>query len=210
MALIHHQQPVIGEVVDQAFRRGTCRPTGEVAGVVLHPVAIAHLVEHLEVVGGALLQALGLQKPALAIEQIQPLPKLPANGLDRIGQPLLGGHKVLGRVDVDAFKALEDLAGGGVHVANRLHLIAKQFDPHQPVFVGRADLQDIAPHPEAAPGNLHIVASVLVVDQLPQGRPQVEGVAYLEFDGRLEVFARNTQAVDATDRGHHDHVAAFK
>ena len=60
VALIHHQQPVFREIVDQAFRRRARLSPGQMAGVVLHAIAVAHLLEHLEVVGGALLQPLGL------------------------------------------------------------------------------------------------------------------------------------------------------
>ena len=60
VALIHHQQPVVGEIIDQALRWRAGRAAGQMAGVVLHTVAVTHLLQHLEVVGGALLQALSL------------------------------------------------------------------------------------------------------------------------------------------------------
>ena len=72
---------------------------------------------------------------------------------------------MLGRINVHRLQALENLAGGGVDVADGFHLIAEQLDP-QPVFVGRADLQHIPLHPEAASGDLGVVAAVLVVHQL--------------------------------------------
>ena len=117
---------------------------------------------------------------------------------------------MLGRVDVHRIHALQDLAGGGIDVADRLHLVAEQLDPHQPIFVGGADLQHISLHPETAAGDFGVVAAVLVVHQLPQLAADVEGLAHLELHRRLEVFTRNPQAVNAADRGHHDHVAPFK
>ena len=74
---------------------------------------------------------------------------------------------MLGRVDVHRINALQDLASGGVDITDRLHLIAEEFDPHQPVFVGRADLQHIPLHAETAAGGFGVVAAVLVVHQLP-------------------------------------------
>ena len=106
VAFIDHQQPVLGEVINQAFGRRAGRPAGQVAGVVFNAVAIAHLLEHLEVVGGALFQPLGLQQPALAVEQVEPVMQLATNFRDRPLQPLLGGHKVLGGIDVDRVEAL--------------------------------------------------------------------------------------------------------
>ena len=94
---------------------------------------------------------------------------------------------MLGR-SVHRIHALEDLAGGGVDVANRLHLITEQFDPHQPVFVGGADLQHIPLHPETAAGDFGVVVAVLVVHQLAQLAADVEGLAHLELHRRLEVF----------------------
>ena len=49
------------------------------AGVILHTVAIAHLAQHLQVVLGALLQPLGLQQLALAIEHGFRLPSAADN-----------------------------------------------------------------------------------------------------------------------------------
>ena len=210
MALIHHQQPVVGEVIDQAFRRRAGGATGQVAGVILNAVAVAHLLQHLQVVGGALFQPLGLQQPPLQIEQIQPFAELGADLLDRPLQPLLRGHEVLGGIDVDGVHALQNLTAGGIHIANCLHLIAKQFDPHQPIFIGGPDLEHIAPHPEAAAGNLDVIAGILVVHQLPQRSTQVERFAHLELHGGLEVFGGNTEAIDAADRGHHDHILALE
>ena len=76
------------------------------AGVVFDAVAIAHLLEHLQVVGGALFEPLGLQQPALAVEQVEPVMQLAANFRDRSLKTLLGGHKVLGGIDVDRVEAL--------------------------------------------------------------------------------------------------------
>ena len=65
-------------------------------------------------------------------------------------------------------------------------------------------------HPKTAAGDFGVVTAVLVVDQFPQLTADVEGLPHLEFHRRLEVFARNPQAVDAANRGHHNHVAPFK
>ena len=102
---------------------------------------------------------------------------------------------MLCRVDVHRVHALEDLAGGGVDVADRLHLITEQLDPHQPVFVS-GPISSTSLSSENATGDFGVVAAVLVVDQLLQLAADVEGL-HLELHRRLEVFARNPQAVDS-------------
>ena len=106
---------------------------------------------------------------------------------------------MLSGVDVHRLHALQDLAGGGVDVANRLHFIAEQFDPHQTVLIGRTDLEHVALHPETPPGDFRVIAAVLVVDQVAQLAADVEGFTHLEFDRCLEVFAGNAEAVNAAD-----------
>ena len=180
------------------------------AGVVFDAVAIAHLLEHLQVVGGALLQPLGLQQAPFPVEQVKAVMQLTANFGNRPLQTLLRGHKVLGGVDVDRVEALQDLAGGGFDIANRFDLIAKQFNPHQAILIGRSDFKHIATHPETAPRDFQIVAGILVINKFPQGAPQVQGFTHLELHRRLKVFRGNAQAVDAADRGNNDHIGALK
>ena len=168
MALINHQQPIFGEVIDQTFGRCARLTPSQMARIVLDAIAVAHLFQHLQVVGGALLQALGFQQPALEIEHVESLPQLCTDLLDRTLQAFLGGYEVLGWINVDRIEALQNLARCGIDVANCLYLVAEQFNAHQPIFVGRPDLEYIAPHPETTAGDLHVVARVLVVDQIPQ------------------------------------------
>ena len=117
---------------------------------------------------------------------------------------------MFGRIDVDRLHALQDLAGGGVDVADRFHLITEQLNAHQAVFVGGPDLEHIPFDAKTAAGDFGVVAAVLVVDQLPQRTPQIQGFANTEWHGRLEVFRGNPKAVDAADRSNDDHIAAFK
>ena len=130
MALINNQQPVVGEIIDQAFRRGARFTSGQMTGIVLNAIAIAHLLQHLQVVGGALLQSLSFQQLAFGLQELQSVFELMADILHRRIQTILRRYKVLGRVDVDGFKTLQDFAGGGVDVADRLHLITEQLHPN--------------------------------------------------------------------------------
>src|SRR6185295_16159084 len=74
------------------------RPTaGEVARVVLDPVAVADLPQHLEVEQRALLEPLRLQEAVSRPEERQALDAM--DGLDRVAEQLdaqrhaLGGHR---------------------------------------------------------------------------------------------------------------------
>ena len=68
MALVHKQQKIIREIIQQGGGHTARRTAGEHRRIVLDALAHAHLVEHLNVVIGALGNALGLDELALCGE----------------------------------------------------------------------------------------------------------------------------------------------
>ena len=76
MALVDDDEGVLGEVLDQRGRRLARPPAREVARVVLDPVAVAELAEHLHIEKRPLLEPLGLEEPVLRPEEREPLPEL--------------------------------------------------------------------------------------------------------------------------------------
>ena len=164
MAFIHHQQPVLGEVINQTFRRRSSRAAGQMAGIIFDTVAIAHLFQHLQVIGGALFEALGLQQTALFVEEIEALTQFAANGLDSFIQAIFRGNEVLGWVDINAFQTLKNFTAGGIDITNRLDIIAKQLNSNQTILIGRTNLQHITTNPKTTTADLNIIAAILVID----------------------------------------------
>ena len=81
--LVEDEQEVLREVVDERRRRLARLAAREVARVVLDAVAEAHLLEHLEVVHRALLEALLLEEAPCLVEAVEPLAELLADRRDR-------------------------------------------------------------------------------------------------------------------------------
>jgi len=78
------------------------------------------------------------------------------------------------------------------------------------VVRGGHQLEGVAPDPEAGPLEGLVVALVLEVDQVAQdGVPPVLAALAQAEDGR-PVVDRGTQAIDAADAGHDDHVAPLE
>ncbi|CAI8362796.1 MAG: Uncharacterised protein [Synechococcus sp. MIT S9220] len=133
-----------------------------------------------------------------------------ADILHRRIQTILRRYKELGREDVDGFKTLQDFAGGGVDVADRLHLITEQLHPNETVFISRPDFQHIALDAEASAGDVHVIAAVLVIHQFAQRTPKIKRFTNPKLHRCLQVFTGYSQAIDATDGSHNNHIAAFK
>ena len=81
--LVDEAHEVVGEVVDERERVRAHRPPLERARVVLDPVAESELLHHLEVVLGALADAVRLEHPALVLELRDLLLELRAQVVDR-------------------------------------------------------------------------------------------------------------------------------
>ena len=62
-------------------------------------------------------------------------------------------------------------------LADPLHLVAEELDAHGLLLVGGVELDGVAPHPEAAPGEHGVVAVVVELHQLAQQAALVDGVA---------------------------------
>ena len=100
--LVHDQQPVLWEVVEQRRRRLAGLAPRQVAGVVLDAVAVAELAEHVEVEHGALRQALRLEQLAGCSQFLGALVELGADVHERLVDHLAGDDVVRGRVDRQA------------------------------------------------------------------------------------------------------------
>ena len=146
--------------------------------VVLDPVAVADLLHHLEVVLGAHAEALGLEQLALLLELGQPLLELvprcgrwPCASAPRRRRSGWPGRRR------SSSSVVTCLAGERVDHLDALDLVAEQLDAHGVLVVGRVDLDGVAPHPELAPHEVHVVALVLHVDELAQDAALVDLLA---------------------------------
>ncbi len=89
MALVDEKDEILGEVVQQGVGASRGAALNDPA-VVLDAGAVAQLRHHLYVVHGTLLDALGLNKLVVGLEEGYPLLKLPIDLLDGGVHLLLG------------------------------------------------------------------------------------------------------------------------
>ena len=171
--LVDHHQEVLGEVVEQRVGRLPRTPAVDGRRVVLDAVAVAELGHHLQVVAGAHLQALGLEQLALGLEEREPLGQLLLDADDGGLHPLGAGGVVGGREHHQILEGLQALAGERVEHGDAFNLVAEELDPHRSLVIGGMDLDGVAPHPELAPRQVHVVALVLQVDQAAKDRALV-------------------------------------
>ncbi len=75
MALVDEDEGVFRQVFHQRRGRLTRFPAGEMAGVVLDPRTVPHLLHHFDIEVGPLLQPLRLQELVFRLQFAEPLPQ---------------------------------------------------------------------------------------------------------------------------------------
>ena len=96
--------------------------------VVLDARAHADLAEHLQVVGGAHAQTLGLQELAVVLKLGQALGELGLDALNGLLHALGTGHVVGGGEDEDLLSGVDDVSGDGVEGGQGLDLVSEELD----------------------------------------------------------------------------------
>ena len=84
--------------------------------------------------------------------------------------------------------------------------VAPELDAEGRLLVGGPDFDAIAPHAELARLELDVAALVLDIDQFGQHFVAVDRLARLEADHHGAIVFGRSEAIDAGDAGHDDHV----
>ncbi len=211
MGLVHHQQGVVGQVVEERGRGLAGRAAAQITRVVLDAGAVAQLQHHLQVEAGALLQPLGFHQLVHPVELFQPLLQFRLDLLDGTENGLARGDIVGLGIDGVARHPAQHLAGEGVEESNGLDLVVEELHPHRFVVrFRRVDVDDVPAHPVGAPVQFHFVALVLQLGQSPQDGAVVHGIAPHQVQQHGHVLVRIAQAVDGGDGGDDDGVVALQ
>ena len=198
VALVDEDQRVIGEIFEQGRWRLAGLAAGEVARIVLDAGAGAGGFHHFEIEQGALLEALGFEEAAGAVELLQAGGELLADFLDG-GRERGARRDVVGiGEDADGEEVGGFLAGERIELGDLLDLVAEQRDaPGGILIVGGEQLDGVAAHAKGAADEAGVAALVL---QLGEGAEQlalVDLLALAQVEGHGGVVFDRADAVDA-------------
>ena len=205
--LIHEHEKVAGEVIHQGGRRLARTAPRQMPGVVLHARAAAHLLEHLKIKHGALLEPLRLEQPLPISKLRQTSPELVADAPDRGGELLLGRDVMARGKDRHAVHLPPDDAAQRVDLRDRVHLVAEELDAHGAVVLVRwEDLHHVPARPECAAMEVHIIALILHLHETSQQLVAVDLLAHRDGRHHPVVGLGGADAEDARHARHDDHV----
>ena len=211
VALVDDQQRVLREIFEQSRRRLARLAAGQIARVVLDPLAGAGGLDHFQIEGAALLQAFRLQQLTVGGELRQPLAQLLLDRDRRLIERRSRRHVMAVGIDMDLVEIGGLLAGQRVELDDALDLVAEKRDPPGAVLVlHREHVDRLAAHPERAALEGGVIAAILLLDQRLDQRVAGDLAAALHLHHHARIGLDRSDAVDARDRGHDHHVVAFQ
>ena len=208
VALVDHEEVVVGEVVEQGERRLTRLATVDMHRVVLDAVAVAELTHHLEVIRRAHPETLRFEQLVLLFELFEPDLELMFDLAHCSGHSLVAGDVVSCGEHMGPFELAEVLAGERVDHGDAIDGVAEHLDAQHIFFVGRMHFDRVAPDTEVAAAKGHVVAVVLHVDEAAQDVAHVVVNADGEVKQVALVLLGIPHTVDTGHRRHHDDVLA--
>ena len=167
MAFVHKQQKILREIIQQSCGHAARRTARQHRRVVFDALAHAHLVEHLNVVIGALGNALGLDELALCGELLHLRVALGADLFQRGGLFLSADNVVAGREDGHMLDHVLLGAGEGVELGDAVDLVPEELHPDgQFTHIGQINVHRISVDAELVADKIHVVPLILQSHQL--------------------------------------------
>ncbi len=211
MRFVDNHQRVRGDVVEQRWRRLTDIAPRQVARVVLDAGAITELPDHLDVVTGALLEALRLDQLVGRPQHHESLGQFELYKVERPQQGVARCDVMRLRVDGHPWQLAQDLARERIEHRYLLDLVVEQLHPHRfPVGFRGENIDHVAAYPIARAMEVDIVSLVLEFGKAAQQVALIDGIATIDMQNHLQVQAGVTESVDRRHRRDHDRIGALQ
>ena len=210
MAFIHEQHPLAGNIVQQRRGRFSGTPSGQMAGIVFDPAAIAQFFHHLEIEHGPLVQPARFQEFVLLFQRVRAFLQFRLDAVHGM-QQLVPGLDVMGfRIDGHPVVLFQNASGDRIDLGDGIDFVAEHLNSHRIILIGREHLYDIAACPEESPLQAIVLAGKLHFNQAPQDLVALDVLSLFQKEKHPVIGFRRTQTVDARNAGDDDAVLALK
>ena len=189
MGFVHHQEPVIAEVVDERKGARSRCSVFDNARVVLDAAAHAGFANHFHVVASAARKARRFQHLAFLVEFREALGQFHLHTLQNSRAAFFLGHKVLCRSDGHLVHFLRDFAGNDVEANEPVDFIAEKFDAESFFVVTRVNFNHVTVYAERTAFQTEIVSRVLNSHEVVQNLVAVVNVASSDANHQVKIFA---------------------
>ena len=144
MAFVNDEQPVVGEIIEQAKGACTGFSTVKIAAVVFDTGAITQLANHFEVIFYPLLQTFGLQRLAGFFKKLNLSHQIVLNVVGRAFDAFAGSYKKVGRIDGKLIHFVQGLSGKRINKFNGFNFVAPEINSNGIFGIGQKDVYGIS------------------------------------------------------------------
>ena len=201
MALVDEGDEIVREIVYQAEWPLSGLPAVQVSRVVLDTGAVAHLLDHLQVILDPLPESLCFQSLADLLEVFKLLPEVVLDHAHCLDGPFPGGDEVRGREYRSLLQLLDVSPGDWVYHRQRVYLVAEEFDPQSFVRPSEEDIDCVPAYPEGATLEIDFRPGVIRVHKLVQQSCEAPLLTFFQGDRLGVEVLRVAYAVEAGDAG---------
>ena len=191
MALVHEEQEVLGDEIQQRVGRRAWLTACEVAAIVLDALTEPHLAHHLQIIVRPLPDALRLQELPLPLKLRHPLIRLRADGLERRLQFPRRGDELLSRIKRERLHLFRAVPRQRIEQTDAVYLIAKELHAHAFILQrGRPDLHHIATRTELPALKIYVVPLIHHLHQSCQEMIAIHRIALPHGEHGLRIIIR--------------------
>ena len=166
MALVHHQEEIVWEVVQQRCGGRPRRTAGQHGRVVFNTLAHADFLQHFHIVVRALLDTLCLEKFAFLGEFFDLFFHFGLDLFQAFRHLFRADNIVAGRENRNMAYNILMLTGQRVKLDDAVNLVAKELYPDGVlIVVSQVDVHRVPFHAELVADKVHVVALILQFDQ---------------------------------------------
>ena len=211
MALVHEEQKILREIIQQGGRHTARRTARQHRRIVLDALAHADLGQHLDVVIRPLLDALGLDELALGSELFDLRVALGADLFQCLRLFFGADDIVAGREDGHMLDHVLLGPGDRVELNDAVDLIPKKLHPDgQVAHIGQVDVHRVAVNTELVADKIDVVALILQVHEPLAQHIALHLHAGAQADDHAAVVDGVAQRVDAGHRCHDDNIPPLR
>ena len=211
VAFVYDEHVILREIVNQAERARALGAAVEITRVVLDAGAVPQLLDHLDVVFHALLDALRLRRASGTLEEFDLPAQIQVYLLYGAVDALLGGYEEARGVERQVVERVDTLPRRGVDGLDGLDLVVVEHyaEALAAEFAeGRHDVHRVAVDAERRRFQVAFGARVERFDQLVEEMLVADDLPDPDVDGRGMEIRRVAGAVEARYARYDDHVAA--
>ena len=206
MALVDDQQVIFRKVIQQTERTRPLFPAVQVARIVLDSRAITQLLDHLQVVLYALLEALRLHHPARLLEKTDAFAQIELDLPDGPVGTLPGRYEHVGGENGHRIEFFEYLPAPGIDTVDLFDLVVEHRNPVHRIAVSRHDVDHFALHAERSALELRFGTGIESVHEGIKNLLAAGSLACRQLHARSVEIFRISDTVKTRHARNHDDI----